>query len=54
MFRTLAGGVIAADVQDRFLTTVSRLPDLDADELAGLALPGLAEGAEPAETRGIF
>jgi 2-methylcitrate dehydratase len=53
-FRILADGVIAADVQDRFLTTVSRLPDLDADELAGLALPGLAEGAEPAETRGIF
>jgi 2-methylcitrate dehydratase len=53
-FRTLADGVIAPDIQDRFLTAVTRLPDLDADEVADLALPGLAEADEPAETRGIF
>jgi 2-methylcitrate dehydratase len=53
-FRTLADGVIAPDVQDRFLATVSRLPDLDADELADLALPGIAESAEQPETWGIL
>jgi 2-methylcitrate dehydratase len=50
-FRSLADGVIAPDAQDRFLELVTRLPDLDADELAALALPGPAE--QP-ETWGIF
>jgi 2-methylcitrate dehydratase len=50
-FRALAGGIIAADAQDRFLEAVTRLPGLDADELAALALPG---GAEEPETWGIF
>jgi 2-methylcitrate dehydratase len=53
-FRTLAEGVIAPDVQDRFLDAAARLPELDASELFGLALPGLAEAAEQPETRGIF
>jgi 2-methylcitrate dehydratase len=55
-FRTLADGVIAPEVQDRFLAAVTRLPDLDPDELADLALPGIAEAAEAAEpeTWGIF
>jgi 2-methylcitrate dehydratase len=53
-FRTLAEGVIAADTQDRFLDAVTRLPDLDADELALLALPGIAEAGEKPETWGIF
>ena len=36
---------------------MTRLPDLDPDELADLALPGIAEVAEAAEqpeTWGIF
>ena len=53
-FRVLAGGVIAADVQDRFLAAVTRLPELDAAEVAGVALPGMAEAGERPETWGIF
>jgi len=53
-FRTLTAGVIAAEAQDRFLETVTRLADLDADEIAGLALPGAAESGEQPETWGIF
>jgi 2-methylcitrate dehydratase len=53
-FRTLADGVVAVGVQDRFLAAVSRLPALDADEVADLALPGLAEADESTETWGIF
>jgi 2-methylcitrate dehydratase len=50
-FRSLAEGIIAADAQDRFLEAVTRLPELDADELDALALPG---PAEKPETWGIF
>jgi 2-methylcitrate dehydratase len=53
-FRTLADGVIDPGVQDRFLDAVIRLPELDAAEVTGLALPGLAEATEPPETWGIF
>jgi 2-methylcitrate dehydratase len=53
-FRTLADGVIDPGAQDRFLGAVTRLPELDAAEVAGLALPGIAEAAEPPETWGIF
>lgn len=53
-FRTLADGVIALDAQNRFLDAVTRLPSLDPDELASLALPGSATAANPAETWGIF
>jgi len=53
-FRTLADGVIAPGVQDRFLDAVTRLPDLDVAELADLALPGTVEAAEQPETWGIF
>jgi 2-methylcitrate dehydratase len=53
-FRALADGVISADAQDRFLTAVTRLPDLDADQVASLTLPGIIEATEPTETRGIF
>lgn len=53
-FRTLAEGVIAPDAQDRFLDAVTRLPALDAAELADLALPGIAEAGEQPETWGIF
>ncbi|OXM51302.1 MmgE/PrpD family protein [Amycolatopsis alba] len=51
-FRTLADGVIALADQDRFLDTVTRLGELDAAEVAGIALPaGL--GAAPT-SKGIF
>jgi 2-methylcitrate dehydratase len=53
-FRTLADGIIAPDVQDRFLDAVTRLPELDTAELAGLALPGIQEAGEQPETWGIF
>ncbi|HEX3715828.1 MAG TPA: MmgE/PrpD family protein [Trebonia sp.] len=53
-FRTLADGVIARPVQDEFLDAVTRLPELDADELAGLVLPGIAEADQPTQTWGIF
>jgi 2-methylcitrate dehydratase len=53
-FRTLADGVIAPDVQEAFLAAVTRLPDLDPDELADLALPGIEQAAEQPETWGIF
>jgi 2-methylcitrate dehydratase len=53
-FAALADGIIAPDAQKRFLDTVTRLPDLDADELVDLALPGIAEATEAPETWGIF
>jgi 2-methylcitrate dehydratase len=53
-FRTLADGIIAPRVQDRFLDAVTRLPELHAAELSDLALPGMAEAAQQPETRGIF
>jgi 2-methylcitrate dehydratase len=53
-FRALAEGMIAPDVQDRFLAAVTRLPDLDPDEVAALALPGLEQATEQPETRGIL
>lgn len=53
-FRTLAEPVIAADVQERFLEAVTRLPGLDAGELAALALPGIEQAGEKPATRGIF
>jgi 2-methylcitrate dehydratase len=53
-FRTLAEGVLGPAVQDRFLDMVTRLPVLDAGELASLALPGLATAGEPPGTWGIL
>ena len=53
-FAALADGVIAPGAQDQFLDAVTRLPSLDADELAGLALPGIAEATQQPETWGIF
>jgi hypothetical protein len=50
-FRTLANGVIAAEVQDRFLEAVTRLADLDADELAALALPGIEQAGDGCQFR---
>ncbi|WP_275293592.1 MmgE/PrpD family protein [Amycolatopsis sp. La24] len=51
-FRTLADGVIAQADQDRFLDAVSRLSELDADEVRELALPSAID-ATP-KTKGIF
>lgn len=53
-FARLAEGALAPEVQDRFLAAVTRLPELAADELAGLALPGLAQAGEQPQTWGIF
>jgi len=53
-FRALADGVIAPDAQQAFLDAVTRLPELDADELAGLTLPGITEATQPTQTWGIL
>jgi len=53
-FAALADGIIAPGVQDRFLDTVTRLPELDADELAWLALPRIEQPGEQQETWGIL
>ncbi|PKW16730.1 MmgE/PrpD family protein [Saccharopolyspora spinosa] len=51
-FRSLADGVIAPPDQDRFLDMVTRLAELDVDEVRGMALPAGID-ATPA-TKGIF
>ncbi|MFI6307599.1 MmgE/PrpD family protein [Amycolatopsis thailandensis] len=51
-FRTLADGVIATADQDRFLDTVTRLAELDAAEVAGIALPAGLDAAP--KSKGIF
>jgi 2-methylcitrate dehydratase len=53
-FAALADKAIDPDAQDQFLRAVTRLPELDAGELAELALPGVATATEPAETWGIL
>jgi 2-methylcitrate dehydratase len=53
-FRMLTEGVVTQDAQDQFLAAVTRLPELDADELAELALPGIAEAGQRPETWGIL
>jgi 2-methylcitrate dehydratase len=53
-FRTLTDGIIDPAIQDRFLDTVTRLPELDAPGLAELALPGITAAGEQPETWGIF
>jgi 2-methylcitrate dehydratase len=53
--RTLADGVLPEEEVERFLDVVQRLPDLRADELAGLTVvapPGLLAGVTTPE--GIF
>ncbi|MEV7551579.1 MmgE/PrpD family protein [Amycolatopsis sp. NPDC089917] len=51
-FRTLADGVITPEDQDWFLDTVTRLGELDAAEVAGIALPAGLDST-PA-SKGIF
>ncbi|RSN44911.1 2-methylcitrate dehydratase [Amycolatopsis sp. WAC 04197] len=51
-FRTLADGVITPEDQDWFLDTVTRLGELDAAEVAGIALP--AGLATTSVSKGIF
>jgi len=53
-FAALADGIIDPGIQDLFLNAVTWLPELDADELAELALPGIAESSAQPETKGIF
>ncbi|WP_040161445.1 MmgE/PrpD family protein [Nigerium massiliense] len=52
-FRTLAGPVLGAAECDRVLGLAGRLPDLDADEVAGLTIVGPDPDAAP-RTSGIF
>lgn len=52
-FRTLTEGVIAAAEADRFLDTVARLPQLRAEELAGLTIT-LPDGALATGAPGLF
>ena len=53
-FRALADGVVADDVQDTFLDAVRRLPELSAEEVGALALPGVAQLGETPATKGLF
>lgn len=50
-FRELADGVLAADEIERFLDVAQRLPELTADELAGLTIRGDFPAVTP---KGIF
>lgn len=50
-FRELADGVLAADEIERFLDVAQRLPELRADELAGLTIRGDFPAVTP---KGIF
>jgi 2-methylcitrate dehydratase len=51
-FRTLADGVLEPDEIERFLGAAQRLPELTADELAGLTVTPATPF--PATTKGIF
>ena len=54
-FRTLADGVLAPDETERFLDLAQRLPELGADELAGLTVtPADDPAARAAVVPGIF
>jgi 2-methylcitrate dehydratase len=53
-FRTLTAGVVAEEVQDRFLQKVTRLPELSAADLAELTLPGIEQATEAPQTVGII
>jgi 2-methylcitrate dehydratase len=54
-FRTLADGVLADAEADRFLSLAQRLPELGAEELAGLTVtPGTDPAATAPTPRGIF
>ncbi|AEG45039.1 MmgE/PrpD family protein [Isoptericola variabilis] len=54
-FRTLAAGVLADDEVERFLDVAQRLPELTADELAGLTVtPARDPLADQPRTPGIF
>jgi 2-methylcitrate dehydratase len=53
-FRSLADGVVAPKEQDRFLALVERLPDLNAEELAGLTFTAESATLGVAKSTGIF
>ncbi|WP_402466577.1 MmgE/PrpD family protein [Isoptericola aurantiacus] len=54
-FRSLADGVLADDEIERFLDVAQRLPELDADELAGLSVtPAVDPAAGATAAPGIF
>jgi 2-methylcitrate dehydratase len=53
-FRSLADGIVAAAEQDRFLSSVERLPELTAEELAGLIFTTDGRQLGSAASKGIF
>lgn len=53
-FRNLADGVVTSQEQDRFLALVERLPELKAEELAGLTFTAAADQLGNAKATGIF
>lgn len=46
--------IVTQEDQDRFLSLVSRLPELDADDVAAIALPGIQQRTETPSSRGIL
>lgn len=53
-FRALADGVLSEAEQERFLATVAALPELGADDLAGLTITADADLLALSAARGIF
>jgi 2-methylcitrate dehydratase len=53
-FRTLADGTVSEREQQRFLSTVERLPELRAAELGDLTFAVVPDDLAPAASRGLF
>lgn len=53
-FRTLADGVVSEREQQRFLSTVERLPELRPVELGDLTFAVVPDDLTPATSRGLF
>lgn len=53
-FRTLADGIVSEREQQRFLSTVERLPELRAAELGDLTFAVVPDDLAPAASRGLF
>lgn len=53
-FRTLADGVVSEREQQRFLSTVERLPELRPVELGDLTFAVVPDDLAPAASRGLF
>ncbi|MBN9538373.1 MAG: MmgE/PrpD family protein [Alphaproteobacteria bacterium] len=53
-FHTLADGIVSEREQQRFLSTVERLPELRAAELGDLTFAVVPDDLAPAASRGLF